>query len=291
MIGDTSNYPTSRDTLFNVYDENYTGYSISDEKKTINGYSVTLDHYAKEDSISISGFSEVKSPSVPSQGEFLVSDYAIPSTSRTGIDYNIGKTLTFHSTAEGNSIKISYTTPGDKITGALLNKLIDGINNIQEVLGTVGSGKNLDTGVYTTIAAWLSYFFTVFQTHTHSGAAVTGSTRQLNEGSLADGSISNVHINSLAAIAQSKLAMGILDYGIGTIPTGTDKYVDITSTYWETSNKVVILTRGADGYTDPGTVGTLGFDSELVTEDGFRVKFHTAESSLATAIPFTWILR
>jgi hypothetical protein len=147
MIGATSNYPLSRDTLFNVYDENYPGYSISDEKKTINGYSVTLDHYAKEDSISISGFSEVKSPSLPSQGEFLVSDYAIPSTSRTGIDYNIGKTLTFHSTAEGNSIKISYTTPGDKMTGALLNKLIDGLNNIKEILGTIGSGKNLDIGV------------------------------------------------------------------------------------------------------------------------------------------------
>jgi hypothetical protein len=291
-IGSTSTYPNNKDSFYNVYDQYYSGYPVADELKTIPSgtYQITLNHLAKEDTISIPGYAEVKSPTVPAQGEFVVTDYAIPSSPGSVIDYNIGKAITFHSTASGNTIKASYITPGDKVTAVLLNKLIDSLNNIETILGTIGSGKNLDTGSYNTLCDWLSYFFTVFQSHTHSGASTSGSTRQLTEGSLADGSIVNAHIKSTAAIGQSKLEKGILDNDIDFIPTGTDKYVDITSASWATSNKIVMLTRGANGYTDPGDVGSLSYE-ELVTADGFRVNFFSDTATLVSVIPFTWILR
>jgi len=292
MIGDTSLYPVNIDSFFNVYNEDYTGYSIPDERKTISGdnYQVVLNHLAKQNSIAISGYTEVLPAATLNQGEFKVTDYVIPAVTRTGIDYYIGQTLQFHSTAAGNEIKISYTSPGDKINSTLLNKNIDAIYNIEKILGTIGTGKNLDIGAYSNLALWLTYFFSVFQTHTHSGASNTGFTRQLDGGAIKAGSIVNSLISASAAIAQSKLQKGILDSGIAFIPVGTDKYVDIQSSAWATSNHIVTLTRGAYGYTDPGTTGSLSF-IELVAQDGFRVNFFSDTSSLATVIPFVWILR
>lgn len=291
-LGDTSLYPANIDSFFSVYNEDYTGYSIPDERKTVSAvtYQVILNHLAKQNTISIPGYTEVSPLATLNQGEFKVTDYVIPTATRTLIDYYIGQTLQFHSTAGGNEIKISYTSPGDKINSALLNKQIDALYNIEKLLGTIGTGKNLDTGAYSNLALWLTYFFSVFQTHTHSGASNTGATRQLDGGSIKAGSIDNSLISASAAIAQSKLQKGILDNGIAFIPTGTDKYVDIQSSAWAISSHIVTLTRGAYGYTDPGTTGSLSF-IELAAKDGFRVNFFSDTSSLATVIPFIWILR
>ena len=291
MIGDGSQYPSQVDNLFNVYDELKAGYPATEQKTVSAGLGVTLNHYGKEDSIAIQNFSEVKDPATPNQGQFKVTDYAIPAVSRSTIDYKIGRTLLFHSTAAGNVLNISYLTPGDKTSAALFNRILDGLYKLQASIGTLGSGANLDIGTYSTLGKWLTFFFQSFTRHTHSGGTQTGATLQLDGGSIQPNVISNGHIASNANIDQTKLNLGILSNGIAFIPTGANKYVDITTTAWAASNHILEITRGAYGYTDPGDIGVISYKEELTGQTGFRVQFLSSVSSLATRIPFTWILR
>jgi len=290
MIGQTSNYPTSVDEFYTLYDENLSGYSITGESHQIptSPYQITLNHYAKTGTITIPGYSEVASS--PAQNEFCVTDYAVPSYTRTGITYEIGKTLEFNSFNSGNKVKISYTTPGDKITAALLNWIIDAVYNLEANIGTMGNSKDLEIGNYSTLCAYLSWLKNLLLTHNHQGGIATESTRQLTADSFSTLEIDNSHIATDAAISQSKLEDGIQDMGEDSIPAGSDMYVIVSSDYWDDSQKIVMLTRGSDGRDDDGLIGNLALDGSYDVAGQFKVKFYTDEASLTNPIYFRWFL-
>ena len=76
-IGESSVYPDSYDELFNIYDESYGGYTIPNEKRLIpTALTLKLFHPAKKETISIPGMTETTG--TPIEGEFQVTDYAVP---------------------------------------------------------------------------------------------------------------------------------------------------------------------------------------------------------------------
>ena len=286
-IGDTSVYPNSYDELFNTYDESYTGYTILNEKRLIpSTLTLKLYHPAKIDTISIPGMTETTG--TPIEGEFQVTDYAIPTAyeSQTSIDYEIGQNILFHSSAGGNTVKVSYTTPGTKIDSTLFNLIIDAIYKIQRTIGQIGTSRNLETGDYSNIASFISFLSKKLFTHTHDG----GETKQLTTNAFSSLSIANSHIAADADIDQSKINKGIKEWGSSAIPSGTAKEIIIASDSWENSSKRVVLTRGTIGETDSGEVGNLAIDGSYNEDTGFKVKFISSESTLAGSIPFNYIL-
>ena len=286
-IGDSSVYPDSYDELFNIYDESYTGYAISGEKRLIpTDLTLKLFHPAKTGTITIPGM--IETTGTPIEGEFQVTDYAVPTAyeSQTAIDYEIGQNLLFHSSATGNTVKISYTTPGTKIDSTLLNLIVDAIFKVQRSIGQIGTGRNLETGIYSNIASFISFLSRKIFTHTHDG----GETLQLTSSAFKDLAISNSQISADADIDQSKINKGIKEWGSSAIPSGTAKEIIITSDSWENSNKRIIITRGIIGQADSGEVGTLALDGSYDEDTGFKVKFISSESTLAGSIPFNYIL-
>lgn len=287
MIGDTSNFPNSYDVLYNVYDENYIGYAISDEKRLIpEALTLKLYHPAKKDTIIIQDM--IETTGTPIEGEFKVTDYAVPTAyeGQTGIDYEIGQNLSFHSSAKGNTIKVSYTTPGTKIDSTLLNLIIDAISNIQITIGQVGKDRNLDTGLYKNIASFVAYLSKKLFSHTHDGKE----TEQLTTAAFSTIGLKNTHIATDANIDQSKINKGIKEWGTSAIPLGDSKEIIITSSFWNNSNKRVVLSRGVIGQVDGGDLGELVLDGSYNETTGFKIKFLSSVSSLSGAIPFNYIL-
>lgn len=197
-------YPTTYDNFETVYSEKYLGYAV-EEVFNITQATGTLKHLAKEDSISIAGFAEAVS--APSQNEFQITDYAVPSNSRTSIDYNCGKAITFNAVDVGRIVKIRYTTPGDYLTADLFNNITSSINNIQTTLGRLGSNKDLDISPYATVFDFVRFLYSFLLTHDHTGGTATTATPKLSADSF-DTTLTkftNEHIASNAAIETSKL--------------------------------------------------------------------------------------
>ena len=96
-MSNLSSWPVSKDSFFQLYDELLAGYPITNEAKTIpdSPFVVTLNHFARAGTISISGYSEVTGDTPITSRTFKVSDYAVPTNSHTGITYEIGRSLEF----------------------------------------------------------------------------------------------------------------------------------------------------------------------------------------------------
>lgn len=197
-------YPTTYDNFETVYSEKYLGYAI-EETFNITQTTGNLKHLAKENSIAISGFTEVAT--TPNENEFQITDYSVPVNSRTSIDYNCGKAIVFNSLDIGRIIKITYTTPGDYLTADLFNSITTAINNIQTTLGRLGSNKDLDISPYTTVFEFVRFLYSFLKTHDHTGGTATTATPKLSANSF-DTTLTkftNEHIASDAAIEESKL--------------------------------------------------------------------------------------
>lgn len=288
-IGDTSLYPNLFDNLYNVYNESYNGYSVLQEKKTVpSTLIVTLNHYAKKGTISISNMTERLTVGDLLPNEFRVTDYAIPTAfeSNAGIDYEIGRILEFHESASGNLLLIDYLTCGDKLDATLINLIIDAIYRLENAVGQIGSGRNLELGSAYNICAFITGINTLLAKHNHTG----DTSVKLKASSFDSLQLDNSHLSASAGIVQSKLENGIKELGSGVIPSGTAKELIITSANWETSNQKIMITRGAIGQADGGDLGELALDGTYNVTTGFKVKFISSLSSLTGQVPFTYIL-
>ena len=282
-LGSLSTYPSIKDDLYNIYDELYAGYPITKEYWQIpDGLEITLKHYAKTGTLAISGFTEVFVGS-PAQGQFKVTDYAIPTVTNTGIDYNIGRTVQFHSNDKGRKIYISYTTPGDKLLASLFNLLIDAIYNMQGAVGTMGTGGDLQLGLSKSLAQKVSYLLSLLATHTHEGTI----SAQLTTSAFSALALSNTNIAADANISGSKLQYGIIEKGTSSIAIGDTTKVINTANISATTD--VIISRGSVDHTDGNDQGILRY-KEKTNGTSFTVEFIQSGSPRTGIVAFTYMI-
>lgn len=283
-IGNNSNFPLYYDDLFQVYEESYTGHSISGERKVIpdSPYEITLNHLAKTGTLSIAGYTETAS-STPAGREYYVTDYAVPTGGSTGIDYECGQTLRFNSNDVGNIISISYVTPGDKITANLLNKIIDSNYKIQRAIGLLGSRRELELGDYNSLAGCVSWIKNLLLSHNHTGGDARYSTQQLTSNSFSDAlEITNSNVADTAAIDQSKLANGMLDFGESSIAMGETSKT-ITSDVWADTNKYALVWRKYTAGDPDGAIAVSPGTSDFTV-------YWLGATPLAQAVAFYWLI-
>jgi len=282
-IGSNSTFPLYYDDLFQVYEESYTGHTITGERKVIPGspYEITLNHLAKTGSLSIAGYTETLS-STPASREYYVTDYAVP-TGGSLIDYECGLTLRFNSNDTGNIISVSYVTPGDKITANLLNKIIDSNYKLQRAIGLMGSRRELELGDYNSLAGAVSWIKNLLLSHNHTGGDARYSTTQLTSNSFSDAlEITNSNITDAAAIDQSKIANGMLDFGESSIAIGATSKT-IASDVWADTNKYALVWRKYTAGDPDGAIAVLPGISDFTV-------YWLGATPLAQAVAFYWLI-
>lgn len=204
MNGNLSNYPQNYDGFVNVTAENKTGYFKSETKVIPESLELNLSNYAKKNTISICGFTEVFSQSLLESNKFYVSNYKIPVYTKTGIDFEIGNKIKFHSDNANSWISIGYTSVGSKVSAILFNWLFDCIYSIQHTIGTLGKYKDLEIGNYKNIGQYISHLLYLIQNHKHDGT----NTPLLNENAIPLDFLKDEHFDDNANIAQYKIEDG-----------------------------------------------------------------------------------
>lgn len=284
-MSNLSSWPTAKDNLYALYDEKLAGYPIVAEAKTIptSPYVVTLNHYARKNTISISGYTEVFGATAITSKTFKVSDYAVPTNTHTGITYEIGRSLTFYSGDSGNTLAISYTTPGDKILASEINLIRDAITNIEDYIGL---SSQLNLGSYSTLLRYLAWIKGLLLSHTHTGGANNSeTTKKLTTDAFSSLALGNEHFTTDVdkKLVQSKIVNGITSLSTGTILTASS-YVDINDTNITALSKVFCFRTGG---VDVGTLQET--TASRVVGTSFRIAFITA-SARTQNVTFNYII-
>jgi hypothetical protein len=171
-------------------------YSLSEDATPVAEYYVVLDHVPETEGILVSGFSESETYP-PASGYF----YAELSTDATPTPT---QRLMFNSEDFGLNVSCSYTTLGDKIMAEDVNDIQDAIESIMAELGINPKGT------FASVVArlnWVTGMFNKDSGHSHNGF----DSPKINMSFIQGASISNVHVATGAAIAQTKIANANFD--------------------------------------------------------------------------------